>query len=237
MVGVINEIENLLVLQERDKALFEIETKILQAPKAKAEILSRKAQAQADFKESEDAVKALESLRLKMRSNRLSNEEKISKLKIQLSLVKKNDEYQALIKAIENANVENSKNEESELELLFKIDEAKANFEIVKTNHAQTLKSFEAELKNFDESLAALENSLSPARLNVHDAELKCAKNFLEAYQFVRKSKKTFPAVTPVIDGKCSGCHLKISGAIDAELKSSAEPVFCENCGRVIFFE
>ena len=102
---MINEIANLLVLQERDRALFELETQISRAPSAKEEILARRAQAQADFKRLQDDVKNLETLRMQMRSERLANEEKISKLKIQQALVKKNDEYQALIKAIENAQI------------------------------------------------------------------------------------------------------------------------------------
>lgn len=236
-MGVINEIANLLVLQERDRALFELETQISRAPSAKEEILARRAQAQADFKRLQDDVKNLETLRMQMRSERLANEEKISKLKIQQALVKKNDEYQALIKAIENAQIANSKNEEQELELLFKIDEAKAQLGIASQNHAETMKSFDLELEKFEKNYTALLAALDEARFKVRDAEKNCAPNFLEAYRFVKNSKKSFPIVCPEQDGKCIGCHLKISGSVEAELKSSSEPVFCENCGRIIFRE
>ena len=47
---MLDEISNLLVLQERDRALFELELQIARAPSAKAEILARISQAQADFK-------------------------------------------------------------------------------------------------------------------------------------------------------------------------------------------
>lgn len=233
---MLDEISNLLVLQERDRALFELESQIARAPAAKAEILAKIAEAKADFKKRQDEVKNLESARMQMRSDRLANEEKISKLKIQQALVKKNDEYQALLKAIENAQNSNSENEERELELLFKIDEAKAQLEISAQSHAQTLKTFEAELEKFEKSYRALLAQLDEAGFKVRDAEKNCSQNFLEAYEFAKKSKKGFPIVCPVSEGKCSGCHLKISGSAEAELKRSSEPVFCENCGRIIFY-
>lgn len=232
---MLDEISNLLVLQERDRALFELELQIARAPSAKAEILARISQAQADFKRMQDEVKNLESSRMQMRSDRLANEEKIAKLKIQQALVKKNDEYQALLKAIENAQLANSENEELELELLFKIDEAKAQLEISSQNHAQTMKTFEAELEKFERNYSALLARLDEARFKVRDAEKNCSQAFLDAYKFAKNSRKSFPIVCPVSEGKCSCCHLKISGSAEAELKRSPDPVFCENCGRIIF--
>ena len=45
------------------------------------------------------------------------------------------------------------------------------------------------------------------------------------------------PVVVPLREGKCGGCHLKVSNGVVTEARKGPEIVACDNCSRIIFFE
>ncbi len=42
-------------------------------------------------------------------------------------------------------------------------------------------------------------------------------------------------ALTPVINGTCSGCHLMLPGGVSATLAVQDSLFLCENCGRFVY--
>jgi len=50
-------------------------------------------------------------------------------------------------------------------------------------------------------------------------------------------AKPGLPAVVPLHEGKCGGCHLKISFNIDSETRKPDKLVTCDQCGRILYWE
>ena len=77
------------------------------------------------------------------------------RFKAQQSLVRKNDEFAALAKQIEEGTARVGDFEGEELEILFKIDTANAELETEKTAHAERCAALEARKKSLAEVGAA----------------------------------------------------------------------------------
>lgn len=229
------DIEKLLALQEHDGVLFEIESKIAAGPAQRAAIESRAAAAKAAAKAEEEALKSMELERAALRSERLAAEEKIEKFKIRQATVKKNDEYQALLRATESAKEEVSAIEEREIWLLYAIDEKAEAVKAAREKCAGETARLEAEAAALEASLAELSNRLESARKAAKEAEAGISPEFLEAYAVLKKRGSRRPFVVPVKDGRCSGCHIRLSGETAGLIKSPSSPVHCENCGRLVF--
>jgi hypothetical protein len=52
-----------------------------------------------------------------------------------------------------------------------------------------------------------------------------------------RTAARHMPAVVNVSGGKCSGCHLKVSGEVEGQARKGEELVTCDQCSRIVWFE
>lgn len=233
-----SDIEKLLVLQERDKNLFEIESSLANIPLKKAAI-EEKIKAEKDaVAQAENELKKTEVEQAALRVERRSKEEKAESMNEQRqSLMKKPVEYQTLERAIENLKKEAGNIEEKEIELLYKIDELKENLDKEKTERQKTIDLFNNELKRLDEEKVSLEARLDESRFKVREAEQSVSAPFLEAYNILKKRSKRRPFLAQIEDGKCCGCHLKLSSELVENAKKDPNPVNCEMCGRLVYFE
>lgn len=44
-------------------------------------------------------------------------------------------------------------------------------------------------------------------------------------------------AISPMRDGKCGGCHMKLIASTVMTVQSAREIARCENCGRILYWE
>ena len=49
--------------------------------------------------------------------------------------------------------------------------------------------------------------------------------------------KPGLPVVVAIRDGKCDGCHLKISSNVESESRKADKVVMCDQCGRIVYWE
>jgi predicted nucleic acid-binding Zn-ribbon protein len=49
--------------------------------------------------------------------------------------------------------------------------------------------------------------------------------------------QRGLPVVVPINDGKCGGCHLRISFNIDSESRKADKLVTCDQCTRIVYWE
>lgn len=238
MKPVNEDIKKLLVLQNRDQALFELETLTANIPLQK-QMFSAKIKDEKDAIESErSALSSLEVKRNDMRLERRSKEEKAASLNEQRqTLIKKPVEYAALERSIENLKNEASQIESDEIELLFEIDQKKEDFEKSKSEHEKTIILYENEIKRIEENAQGLLEKIDEARHQVREAEKNISSDFLQAYESLKKQKKRRPFLAAMQDGKCGGCHIKLSGELTEEVKKAINPTNCEMCGRLLYME
>ena len=59
----------------------------------------------------------------------------------------------------------------------------------------------------------------------------------LDQYRYIKSQVKRPPIVVPLEEGKCQGCHLKVSGEVDSAARKGTELVRCDSCGRILYFD
>ena len=233
-----SDIEKLVILQERDKTLAEIENAIADFPFKRAIIEDKIKEETAALKAVQDKLNAAEVERSDLRIQRRAKEEKAEAMNSQRqTLMKKPTEYQALEHFIESLKKEAEDIEEKEIELLYKIDELKEAFEKEKVLRQANTELFQKEIKRLEEEKSNMESRLEEARFKAREAEAGISSEYLQAYESLKKQGKRKPYLARVEDGKCCGCHLKLSAEVLEAAKKAKAPANCEMCGRLIYFE
>ncbi|MBT5901395.1 MAG: hypothetical protein HOH58_04725 [Opitutaceae bacterium] len=228
-------IEPLLILQDREQSRRSLSQNLAAVPGDRARVQARIdaeknaiEAAKAEWRELETSKKLLET-------EIGSAEDKLGKYRTQQSLVKKNDEYQALGHEIETAEAEISKLEERELEIMYEIDSSKERFAAAEKKLQDNIADHESKLA----VLAEREASLT-AELKAAEGTVEVARGDLEVKSlrlFDQIAPRTFPACVAVEGGKCGGCHLRVSGEAEGVARKGDELGRCDQCGRIIWWE
>ena len=230
-----SQIEKLLVVQNCDVALRKIEEKLEQIPGERATI---QAAIETEEKHLEDALtrmKQKEVQRSELEAGAASQEQAIIKFRNQQLEVKKNEEYRALGQQIEIARNEISELEEKQLRLMMEIDDEQACFHEEKAKIELRIKEQQRQATILEKHEAGLRESLDGARNAASEVRQGVDEGYLSHYERVKKLCKRPPYVVPIIDQKCTGCHLKVSNRISADTLNSSELVFCDQCTRIVY--
>ena len=116
----------MLILQDREMKLQQVESQLLSLPAERAACQAKIAELKARVEASKHRLKELEARAKGLEVEMKSVEQQVIKYKNQQLMVKKNDEYQALIHEIDTAQGRISALESDELELLYALDEARS---------------------------------------------------------------------------------------------------------------
>jgi predicted nucleic acid-binding Zn-ribbon protein len=160
----------------------------------------------------------------------------IDKYKHQLSGVKTNKEYSALLKEIEDAQSAIDQKEEMIISEMLNADDigeeirkaelkaAEAKEKLSKDKETLILKRKELEEKN--KKLTQKKEALLPL----------IPKEQTKLYLEIFKKKNGIP-LSPVTDDFCSMCQIRIRPQMLNELKAETQIILCENCGRILYIE
>ena len=228
------ELEQLLVLQDRQQKIRQIQIEIETVP------LRRKS-LDAQLAESVSAVEALKQKGRQIEMDRKKLEldvgtrtETISRLKTQQYQTRKNDEFQALGHEIERYENEIGKIEDEELELMVQADKIKADLADEEKKAAAVKESITRQKADLDEKSKALQMRLEELTREHQELAGKIDEDLLASFERLFKSKGD-AAVVAIEHGVCTGCHMKVTTATAARARLGKEIVSCENCGRILY--
>jgi len=229
------DIEKLLILQARDTNRRGLESEIALIP---GEIEAVEKKILAEKKAIEDArveLMTLEANKKIIETEIGAAQATLAKYKTQQSLVRKNDEYQALGQQIETTEAAIGAFEEKELGVMFAIDEAKVRFAAAEKTLRDNIAGHEARIAMFRDREKNLVAELAGVRAEVSAAREPLEELTLRLYD--RISAISQPAIAPVRGGNCGGCHLKVSGENESAVRKGETLTICDQCGRIIYWE
>lgn len=228
-------IEKLLILQDRDTKRIQLESEIKSAPDA---IRAVEEKISAEKKAIDDAraeLRELEAKKKLIETEIGSVEDTLGRYKTQQSLVRKNDEYQALGHQIAAAEAAVGALEEKELGVMFAIDEARVRFaaaeKVLRDNiagHEGRIASLREREKNLSAELLAVRGEVARSREPLDEPVLRL---------YDRIAARTHPVVSAVHGSTCDGCHLKISGESESNARKGEVIATCDQCGRIIWWD
>lgn len=228
-------LSKMLILQDRDMKLQQVEGLLASIPLERKEALGRIAQLKAQIEAGRQNIKALEARAKGIETEMGSIEAQVIKYKNQQLIVKKNEEYQALIHEIEAAQGRISGLETEELEALYELDEARKQQAESEVKLSEAIELEKKQILRLDEKEARTKGELEGARQAVEKADAALDNPSRSKYRQVARGLK-FPVIVELAAHKCSGCHMKVSNAVDGDVRVGKEITTCDNCGRILFY-
>jgi len=229
-----SELEQLLILQDREQKIRQIQIEIETVPLRRKSLEAQLAESKASVETLRQRVRQLEVDRKKLELDVGVRAESVSRLKTQQYQTRKNDEFQALGHEIERYENEIRKIEDDELELMVLADKIKADLTAEETKAAATRDSIARQTDDLDEKSKALDSQLQGLMTERSHLTTKIDEDLLGRFERLFKSKGD-AAVVAIEHGVCTGCHMKVTTATAASVKAGKEIVSCENCGRILF--
>ena len=232
---MLETIEKLLILQDRDKQIRRVETELAHIEPQRQGMKTRAAVAQDSLERARQKVRELESRRKQLELDVAAQKELINKYANQQLQTRKNEEYRALAHEIEMCKASIRKIEDQELEIMEQAESAQ------KQVGASTQDS-QAAKKLVDDQIAQLtsrEEKLKQelATLTANRQELALAVDEIARARYERLARsKGENVVVGVQHGVCGGCHMRLPAQILVTCQAQQELVTCTNCGRILYY-
>ena len=228
------ELEQLLVLQDREQKIAQIQNEIKTVPLERESLELHLSTSIAGVDALKQGARQIEVDRKRMELDVGTRKESISRLKTQQYQTRKNDEFQAMGHEIERYENEIRKIEDEELELMVRADQVKADLAAEEKKAATTKESIARQLGDLDQKSKTLDSRLQ--ELNKERAEIAGSidEDLLSRFERLFKSKGD-AVVVPLEHEVCTGCHMKVTTQTAHHVKAGKEIVSCENCGRILY--
>src|SRR5947199_1815089 len=216
------DLEQLLVLQDRQQKIKQIQTEVHTLPLQRKNLGEQLAASVAAVEALKQKARQVEMDRKKLELDVGTRTETISRLKTQQYQTRKNDEFQALGHEIERYENEIRKIEDEELELMVQADTVKADLVEEEKNAASVKESIARQTADLDEKSKALQSRLEELTRERADLAAKSGEDLLSRFGR-RCNSKGDAAIVASEHGACTGCHVRVTGPAAASARAGKE--------------
>ncbi len=230
-----SELEQLLILQDRDQKIRQIRTEIETVPLRRSSLETQLAASRASVEGLKQRARQVEIDRKRLELDVGTRTETVSRLKTQQYQTRKNEEFRAIGHEIERYENEIRKIEDDELELMVLADKVKADLAEEEKKATAAQNSIARQTADLEEKSKALESQLQGLSKERSELAGKIDEDLLGRFERLFKSKGD-AAVVAIEHAVCTGCHMKVTTATAAQVRAGKEIVSCENCGRILYF-
>lgn len=232
---MLNDVERLLVLQERDRQLAQIQAELDAIPPQRAGTTRRGTAIGASLDSAKHKTKQLEADRKQLELEVETRKEQIARYSLQQFQTKRNEEYRALSHEIETCKREISRLEDQQLELMEQADAGHRLAREVTEQSAQIQRESDRILGDLAQREQALQKQFDELQAGRKDLAAAVEPGLLARYERLRRTKGE-KAVVGVEHGACGGCHVGLPAQVILGCRSAQELVQCPNCGRILFY-
>jgi uncharacterized protein len=228
------ELEQLLVLQDRQQRIKQIQTEVETLPLQKKSLEAQLTASVAGVEALKQKARKVEMDRKKLELDVGTRNESISRLKTQQYQTRKNDEFQAIGHEIERYENEIRKIEDEELELMIEADKLRADLGVEEKKAATVRESVTRQTADLEAKSKTLESRLEELTKERAEIAGKIDEDLLGRFERLFKSKGD-AVVVPLEHEVCTGCHMKVTTQTAHRAKAGKEIVSCDNCGRILY--
>ena len=229
-----SDLEQLLILQDRQQKIRQIQAEIRTVPLERAHLESQLAASAAGVEALKQKARQIEVERKNLELDVGTRAESIARLKTQQYQTRKNEEFRAIGHEIERYEGEVRKLEDQELELMIETDKLKGEIEVADKSARATKDSISRQLADLETKSQALGAQQQELETERQALAAQIDDDVLDQFERLFNSKGD-AAVVAVEHGVCTGCHMKVTTATAASVKAGKEIVNCENCGRILY--
>src|SRR3954464_14187175 len=210
---MLSVIENLLILQDRDRKIQRLESELNNIGPERAFLQEKAKAAQSGHEASKNRSRQIESDRKNLELEVEAKKKLIEKYSLQQFQTKKNEEYRALAHEIETCKEAIFKIEDQQLEVMEKGEEAAKELAAAAKLSSELVKQVETQIKALNDREESLKRQLDELRAD-HEKLAEAVEEGRRAkYDRLRRSKGG-TAIVGIEHGVCGGCHMKLPTAI-----------------------
>lgn len=162
------------------------------------------------------------------------SDQQINKIQEQLTQIKNNAEYQALLFRIESLKEERDKRQEEGLEVLETIETLKARLAEEQTKVDEEQAVFEEFLSESAKLKAEREEQVASVAVKKGTMEEEVPPDVLDLYKRLFDSRQSL-AVCPVEGQICQGCYTQVTMNDLAKLMGGTQVIRCGSCQRILY--
>jgi hypothetical protein len=229
-------LEKLLLVQDRDRRIAQLKMERMRIPEQVAVAEQHLKAEAARLDGLRDEAKHIEAERKKWEIDADSKRAQIAKYRTQLSQIKSNTEYQALLKEIAKAEQEIDEIETHELEVMEKGDHLQPAVKTEQVTLKEITAKVEAERADLQKRIAVVDQELKQVLAERQQLAQDIDPDALNRYERLMRSKSDF-AIVPIRNGNCGGCHLNIPPQLAHNAKHGTELTSCDYCGRILYWQ
>lgn len=231
---MLDVIEKLLALQERDQRLTAFQNELTRIPEERKSKEKQIADSAARLELAKTRAKQLEVEKRSLETEAQAKRDSITRYKQQQLQTKKNEEYTALAHEIEAAEKVISGVEDRELDLMEEAERLKPEIAAAEKTHAEEKEKIQLVLTNLDQKKDNLTSRIAEIQADRGRFTEGVDEDIIDRYDRLFKTKNT-NAVVPLEHEVCMGCHMKVTTQTIFQVKAEKEIVHCPQCGRVLF--
>lgn len=230
------ELEQLLVLQDRQQKVKRIEAEIKTLPDQRKNLEVQLAATLAGLETLKGKGRQLEVERKKLELDAGTRRDSISRLKTQQYETRKNEEFRAMGNEIERYELEIRRIEDQELELMDQSEKVKVEIGAEEKHSSAARDSVARQVADLGEKGAALEARLQELLKDREQLASGMDEDVLNRFERLFSSKGD-AAIVPLIHEVCTGCHMKVTTQTAVRVRAAKEVASCEQCGRILYWE
>ncbi len=228
------DVEIAIQLQGLDQRILALNKEIATLPRHVAEIEKALDIHTRRLEADRAALAGNQKERKKLEGDTQVHEQKISKLKGQMSEAKTNEVYRAFQHEIEFCEVEIRKCEDRILELMGESEPLEKNVKSAEVARAREKQQVAAEKKAVQERTAADLKQVEQLNAERKSAIARMSPGSASHYERIRKRSPI--VVAEAVDGRCSACRISLRPQFVQDLRKGGQVMFCESCGRLLFY-
>ncbi|GAT34160.1 hypothetical protein TSACC_22584 [Terrimicrobium sacchariphilum] len=227
-------IEKLLTLQDRDQRLRALQTELANLPQERAAKEKLIADSAARLEKAKTRAKEIEVEKRNLETEAQAKRDSIARYRQQQLQTRKNEEYSALAHEIEAAEKVISSIEDRELELMDEAERLKPEISAAEKTHSEEKTKIELVIKSLDEKKGNLESRIGEVKKERDAATAGIDEDVLDRYQRLFKTKNGNPVVA-LEHEVCMGCHMKVTTQTVVQVKAHTDVIHCPQCGRMLY--
>jgi uncharacterized protein len=232
---MLKEIEQLLVVQDRDRKIRALKTEFKLLPLERKNLDEKLAASLGQLEEMKLKGKEIEVERKRLENEAEAKRAMIAKYNVQKFQTRKNEEFQALTNEAKRLEAEIQSIEDRELELMEATEQQKPVIAASEKAASEFKEQYARQVQHLGEKAVAIEEHLKA--LEADRAKLAGAveEDLMDTYNRLFGSKADH-AVVSLEHDVCTGCHMKLTASTSAKVRAAREVTHCEQCGRILYW-
>lgn len=223
-------------LQFIDRRIHELNEEVKRLPKYVAEIEAKLSSHKQQLEANKLTLAENQKARRQMDGDIGTHQQKISRLRGQMSEVKTNEQYHAFQHEIEFEEAEIRKLEDRILDKMEEAETLEGN--VKKAEEALKIESskVQREVAEATARVAEDERVLAEQKKNRGELTTTISKDALRLYEHIRKSHGGV-AVAEALPDRCQNCNVVFRPQFSYQVRSNENIMTCESCGLILYYE